>query len=196
MGAAIGKGMRQFFTGGNVGSAAKTVLPAFHLAAKGTGRRRYRAAHISPALAVLLTEELTKLPFIKKIEVTPSTGSLLFVFDPKDDKKIVALADALAQRIFTAVTRHNLPTAPSRRCLPNATATNESGSITLSIRRSMRDFSAFITRSTGGWFDAKSLAAALLLLRGLRKMILTQQYPSGSAMLWWAVSLMRGWRTI
>ena len=41
-----------------------------------------------------------------------------------------------------------------------------------------------------------SLASLLFLLRGLRKMLLTGQYPSGSQMLWWAVTLMRGWRTV
>ena len=197
MGAAIGKGVRQFIAGdGNNAHIAAKTPPTFALAAKSAGRRRYRIAHLSHVLAALLTEKLTKLPYVKTAEANPATGSLLILFNPKDETKIDALAAALAQRVFAAPLRQNLPAKQSLRSLPNDATNNESGSITLSIRRSMHDFSAFITRNTGGLFDAKSLAATLLLLRGLRKMILTKQYPSGSAMLWWAVSLMRGWRAI
>ncbi|MCI6085918.1 HMA2 domain-containing protein [Selenomonas sp.] len=60
----------------------------------------------------------------------------------------------------------------------------------------MRDFSAWIRTASHGWLDISSAVFLIFLLRGLRKMILMKQYPSGSQMLWWAVSLMRGWRTV
>ena len=65
-----------------------------------------------------------------------------------------------------------------------------------SVRGSMRDFSAWIQRHTGGWLDVSSAAFLLFLLRGVRKVVMTKIAPSGAQMLWWAVSLMRGWRTI
>ncbi len=70
------------------------------------------------------------------------------------------------------------------------------GDITRSIRGSVRDFSAWIRDHTNGWFDVSSLAALLFLLRGIRKLIIDRKSPSGSQMLWWGISLLRGWRTI
>ena len=193
MGAAIGKGLRQFLGGGAPVPARKPSPAAFCLAAKSAGRRRYRAAMVSPALAGLLTKEIGKLPFVKTVEVNHATGSLLLTFDEKDAGKIDVLAGELKRRIFCAGSAVPKKIAP---CPAEHAEQGDAGSITVSVRNTMADFSAFIKRITGGVFDAKSLAAMLLLLRGLRKMILTKQYPSGSAMLWWAVSLMRGWRAI
>ena len=70
------------------------------------------------------------------------------------------------------------------------------GALTKSVRGTVRAFSSWIRTASHGWLDVSSAAFLVFLLRGLRKMILTKQYPSGSQMLWWAVSLMRGWRTV
>ena len=56
--------------------------------------------------------------------------------------------------------------------------------------------SAWINRHTAGWFDMSSLVSLLFALRGLRKVLMTYSSPSGAQMLWWALSLMRGWRTV
>ena len=59
-----------------------------------------------------------------------------------------------------------------------------------------REFSAWINRHTAGWFDMSSLVSLLFALRGIRKVLMTYSSPSGAQMLWWALSLMRGWRTV
>ena len=189
MGAAIGKGVRQFLSGGAPTGKKNVTRKAqpFALVSAQSGRRRYRAATISAELASLLEEKIGKLNFVKSVKVNAVTGSILLEYAPENEKKIDFLAAALAQKIFVA----SAVTSEAK-----SGEQSGAGAITESVRRSMRDFSSFIKRNTGGIFDAKSLAAALLMLRGIRKMILTKQYPSGSAMLWWAVSLMRGWRTI
>ena len=69
------------------------------------------------------------------------------------------------------------------------------GDLTRVIHQSMKDFSLWIQRNTHGFFDASSLASVLLFAQGIRKLLLTQQFPSGAQMLWWAVSLMRGWKS-
>ncbi|WP_416184116.1 hypothetical protein [Megasphaera sp.] len=38
----------------------------------------------------------------------------------------------------------------------------------------------------------RTVAALLLTLRGLRKVVFMGQRPSGPQMLWWALSLLRG----
>ena len=73
---------------------------------------------------------------------------------------------------------------------------SHAGRITRSVRNSGREFSAWINRHTAGWFDMSSLVSLLFALRGIRKVLMTYSSPSGAQMLWWALSLMRGWRTV
>ena len=189
LGAAIAKNLRQALGVESPRYAKKTsARPPFALASSAKGRRRYRAAKISGELAAMLQGKLAKLPYLRKVEVNPLTGSILFEYDEKDAAKIDELAKVLKNRIFGSAAPAIKKTAPQ-----NA---SEAGELTRSIRGTLRDFSEWIRRNTGGIFDAGSLAALLFALRGLRKMIITKQYPSGTSMLWWAASLMRGWRTL
>lgn len=198
MGAAIGKGVRQFLGGAKQNPSAKTAAftakpyaPRLSLVSAQEGRRRYRAANVDDALAKLLEEKLIKIPYIKKIAVTAATGSILTEYDPACEEKIDELFRLLGERIF------GVPAAAKKvRDDGEAYYETQAGSITRSIRKTVRDLSAWIKRNTGGLFDISSLASLLFLLRGLRKMMLTRQYPSGASMLWWAASLMRGWRTL
>ncbi|MBR2216119.1 MAG: hypothetical protein IJ849_10215 [Selenomonadaceae bacterium] len=220
MGAALGKGVRRFLAGkptalsapgyGQI-TAPGAAPPAFALVSSVPGRRRYRVPNLSVEMARLLEEKLAKLDFLKEIKTNPKTGSILFIFSPSEEKKVDSLAQCLSEKIFATkvATKTNKNLSPGLGAAspqwglgqsPNTYGAMPSeahaGDVTKAVRRSVRDFSGWIKKVTGGLFDVSSLASLLFLLRGLRKMMLTKQYPSGSQMLWWAVSLMRGWRTV
>ena len=183
-------GSRVYARAGELGerAAAEVFAAGFHLEHTLPGRRRYRA-RLTPELAELLNAQLAKLTFLKEVKVNATTGSLLFVFDPKDEAKMDLVADFLRDSIF----RNRF----ARKALDAAMPLEaHAGALTKSVRGTVRDFSGWIKSSTNGWLDISSLAFLLFLFRGLRKFILTRQYPTASQMLWWAVSMMRGWRTV
>lgn len=173
---------------GEQAAAALHLTAGFTCASKLPGRRRYRAA-MSPELAALLEDKLSQLAFLTRVEINAVTGSLLFVYDPADEAKMDVLADFLRDSIFRR---------DWQRAVDDVTQPLEAhaGALTKSVRGTVRDFSAWIRTASHGWLDISSAVFLIFLLRGLRKMILMKQYPSGSQMLWWAVSLMRGWRTV
>ncbi|WP_295713202.1 HMA2 domain-containing protein [uncultured Mitsuokella sp.] len=202
MGAAIGKSIRQMF-GGSQNAAqpgcrvlktqgqAKKTLPAFALVSALPGRRRYRAARIAPEMAKALEAGLSRLDFVESIAVNALSGSILITFAEKDAVRVDGLAAWLEERFFRVPAE-----AAAERAESAALDESHAGSITRSVRSSGRAFSAWINRHTCGWFDMSSLASLLFALRGLRKMLMTYSSPSGAQMLWWALSLMRGWRTV
>ena len=205
MGAAIGKSIRRMVAGGGAPVAGprhaagcqlkkvalKAVCPAqsFKLVSSLPGRRRYRVGKVSPELAKLLEEQLVKLSYVQSVSVNAVSGSILLTFAEADEACIDQLAKWLENKFFSS------PLNKAKMALL-AGSEAHAGSITRSVRNTARAFSQWIKDHTCGWFDMSSLASLLFLLRGLRKMLLTGQYPSGSQMLWWAVTLMRGWRTV
>ena len=210
MGAAIGKSIRQMVAGGGapkMGGAAmplrkvkRTVAaavcpaPSFKLVSSLPGRRRYRVSKLSPELANLLEEQLIKLSYVQSVQANPVSGSILLVFDEAYEADVEQLAQWLERKFFGGVA--DKISRGFGKMAAMASSEAHAGSITRSIRNTARAFSQWIKDHTCGWFDMSSLASLLFLLRGLRKMMLTKQYPSGSQMLWWAVTLMRGWRTV
>ena len=66
--------------------------------------------------------------------------------------------------------------------------------VRLSIRRTMEALNHQVRKLTMNWLDLSSVASLLFLVRGFRKIFAYAQWPTGSQMLWWAVSLMRGWK--
>lgn len=203
MGAAIGKSVRQFWGGRpragatpRGASALSGRRPARHSApARGVacvsclpGRRRYRAP-LTPQQAQMLECALQGFAFLQEVRVQALTGSVLFLYAPQDEEKMDQLEAVLRERIFR-------PTPFDQQKGGELPLEAHAGALTRSVRGTMRDFSAWIRHHTGGWLDVSSSAFLLFLLRGIRKVVLTKQPPSGSQMLWWAVSLMRGWRTV
>lgn len=210
MGAAIGKSIRQMFGGSSsahsssnpaVGRRSRGVVqprqaeplrpvPSFALASALPGRRRYRAARIAPSIARLLEERLAALDFVRSAQVSDVSGSILIEFDEADSLRVDALAAWLKEHLFSA--------APAEAAEMECAGLDEShaGRITRSVRNSGRAFSAWINHHTAGWFDMSSLVSLLFALRGIRKVLMTYSSPSGAQMLWWALSLMRGWRTV
>ncbi len=207
MGAAIGKGLRQMFAGaparteqaGRKALAAgkRTVKSgvqkgvqklagekALQLVASLPGRRRYRAKAISPELAILLEVKLGELGYIKTVSVSATTGSILLTFDPSAADRVDRLAFWLEINIFSAVRSGNFLDE------------RHAGAVTRSIRHSARNLSSWMKDHTGGTLDLSALAAVIFMIRGMRKMLMYNQNPSGPQMLWWALSLLRGWRTV
>lgn len=184
MGASLGQGLRSFFTGGKKCSkphrAYKASIPVFSCVSCLPGRRRYRSAGLNRELALLLASRLKKLKFLKDFQLNPLTGSLLFLYDEKDESQMQLLADFLKESIFR----------PCSSIYEDVPSEARAGALTRSIRKSVRSLSSWIRNHTGGLLDISSAASLVFLLRGIRKMMLTKLYPSASQMLWSAVSLM------
>ena len=165
----------------------------FALVSRQPGRRRYRASFDKELEKSL--EKLSALPFLKEVKANALTGSILFTYEAMEanEEEMDKLAAALRDRVF----KNNLPPAPPAP--PKGEGMpfeSHAGAITKSLRGTMRAFSAWIKEHTGGWLDISSAAALIFLVRGFRKMLANQQFPTGSQMFWWAISLMRGWRTV
>ena len=140
------------------------------------GRRRYRTPYLTPEFAKVLEARLARLPFVAEVRANALAGSILLVYAPEDEAHILILAEGL-EAIF----------AEGRTAPPPAT-------LAQSVRRSVHDFSGWIQRNTGGALDLSSVVAGVFVLRGIRQLVLTNNTPSGSQMLWWALTLMRGWK--
>ena len=140
------------------------------------GRRRYRSPYLTKAFAEVLEDLLPRLPFVTAVRANAVAGSLLLIYPPADEAHILVLAEGLAA-IF----------AEGRTAPPPAT-------LAQSVRHSVHAFSGWIQRNTGGALDLSSVVAGVFFLRGVRQLVLGSNTPSGSQMLWWALTLMRGWR--
>ena len=140
------------------------------------GRRRYRTPYLTEAFAKVLEESLVRLPFVTEVRANATAGSILLTYEPEDEAHILVLAEGM-EAIFAQ--GHTAP--------PPAT-------LAQSVRRSVQDFSGWIQRHTGGALDLSSVVAGVFVLRGIRQLVLTNNTPSGSQMLWWALTLMRGWK--
>ena len=132
--------------------------------------------YLTPEFAKVLEARLARLPFVAEVRANALAGSILLVYAPEDEAHILILAEGL-EAIF----------AEGRTAPPPAT-------LAQSVRRSVHDFSGWIQRNTGGALDLSSVVAGVFVLRGIRQLVLTNNTPSGSQMLWWALTLMRGWK--
>ena len=156
--------------------AGDPTEPPFMTVHASPGRRRYRTPYLTPEFGAVLEELLPRLPFVTAVRVNAVSGSILLIYPPEDEAHILVLAEGL-EAIF----------AEGRTAPPPAT-------LAQSVRRSVHDFSGWIQRHTGGALDLSSLVAGIFVLRGIRQLLLTNNTPSGSQMLWWALTLMRGWK--
>ena len=153
------------------------------------GRRRYRLAGMSAKQARLLEQKLSRISYVREAKANERTGSLLIVYDAAEDARMDELMASIA-RIF-----HRAPGLPGTLASAGAFPREAlAGAFTRSVRSAMRDFNAWLHRMTDGMLDASSLASVLLFFQGVKKLLATQQFPSASQLLWWAVSLMRGGR--
>ena len=156
--------------------ASDPTEPPFTAVHASPGRRRYRTPYLTAEFAEVIEECLVRLPFVTEVRANAVSGSILLVYPPEDEAHIIVLAKGL-EAIF----------AEGQTARPPAT-------LAQSIRRSVNDFSGWIQQHTGGALDLTSAVAAIFVLRGIRQMLLSDNTPSGSQMLWWALTLMRGWK--
>ena len=154
----------------------ETAEPPFVCVHASCGRRRYRTPYLTAEFAKVLEASLARLPFVTAVRANALAGSILFVYAPEDEAHILILAEGL-EAIF----------AEGRTAPPPAT-------LARSLRRSVHEFSGWIQRNTGGALDLSSVVAGIFVLRGIRQLVLSNNTPSGSQMLWWALTLMRGWK--
>lgn len=150
--------------------------PPFTCVHASLGRRRYRTPYLTAEFAQVLEECLARLPFVTQVRANAVAGSILLIYPPEDEAHILVLAEGLSA-IFSE----------GRTAPPPAT-------LAQSVRRSVHDFSGWIQRHTGGALDLSSVVAGIFVLRGIRQLVMTNNTPSGSQMLWWALTLMRGWK--
>ncbi|MBQ4422189.1 MAG: hypothetical protein II880_03785 [Schwartzia sp.] len=195
MGLAFGKGIRQLFKGGVPGCAAKCApkcaTPAFALARAIPGRRRYYAKALlgNEALAKALEESLTKLDFVDEVKANPVSGSLLLVYHG-DEVQMDAVAKRLADRVFSVPARKEDADAPT----PFEEAADELAAFGRHIHGTFSAINRHMKLATNGWFDLPSLLSLLFTVRGLQKILVTKQLPTGPQLIWWAFSILRGWR--
>ena len=191
-----GKGMAQDASGSAAVSAP--AMPAFALKSAVPGRRRYYAAALqgNEELAKLLEKNLGRIAFIDSVKASSVTGSLLVCYTG-DEGAVDRLMADLGKRVFGA-TEHagfNLPQGLSD-LLPAAGVTQPLAELGASIRRTAGAANVWLHEKTHGWLDFPSVFALGFIVRGLRKILLYEQRPSGPQMLWWAFSILKGWKMI
>lgn len=162
---------------------------SMRLVAAMPGRRRYRVAGMTRKQAELLEAGMKKLSCVKEVRANALSQSLLLVYDAAAEEAVEELAKSLEKRFFGR--GYRVPADGGE-----GMAESHAGAVTRSVRGTMRAFSAWLKAQTNGWLDVSALASLLFFFQGIRKMLENQQLPSGSQMFWWAVSLMRGWRTV
>ena len=191
-----GKGMAQDASGSQAVSAP--AMPAFALKSAVPGRRRYYAAALqgNEELAKLLEKNLGRIAFIDSVKASSVTGSLLVCYTG-DEEAVDRLMADLGKRVFGAAEHagFNLPQGLSS-LLPAAGFTQPLAELGASIRRTAGAANVWLHEKTRGWLDFPSIFALGFIVRGLRKILLYEQRPSGPQMLWWAFSILKGWKMI
>ena len=187
MGLAFGQGVRRLLAGG----AKKFAEPAFTLARAIPGRRRYYAKALigNDALAAEIEKALSKLACIDDVKANPVSGSLLLVYHG-DEAQIDAVAGRLASRVFAVPAQAKSADAPT----PFEEAADGLASFGQRLHGTFASINRHMKIVTRGWFDLPSLLSLVFTIRGLQKILLTKQLPTGPQLIWWAFSLLRGWR--
>ena len=191
-----GMGMAQDASGSVAVSAP--AMPAFALKSAVPGRRRYYAAALqeNEELAKLLEKNLGRIAFVDSVKASSVTGSLLVCYTG-DEEAVDRLMADLGKRVFGAAEHagFNLPQGLSS-LLPAAGFTQPLAELGASIRRTAGAANVWLHEKTHGWLDFPSVFALGFIVRGLRKILLYEQRPSGPQMLWWAFSILKGWKMI
>ena len=191
-----GMGMAQDASGSLAVSAP--AMPAFALKSAVPGRRRYYAAALqgNEELAKLLEKNLGRIAFVDSVKASSVTGSLLVCYTG-DEEAVDRLMADLGKRVFGAADHagFNLPQGLSS-LLPAAGFTQPLAELGASIRRTAGAANVWLREKTRGWLDFPSVFALGFIVRGLRKILLYEQRPSGPQMLWWAFSILKGWKMV
>lgn len=168
-------------------SMGETAIPAFTCVSAIKGRRRYRAAALvgNRALAEMLQSKIASLKAIQTVQVNAVTGSILLC--AKNEGIMDKLEVFLRSRVFTK-NENQQREALIMQQNSNRAAYRDALYETLDL------FNGIISKKTANVLDLRSLVSFIFIIRGMRKMIMLNQRPSGPQMLWWAAALMRGGR--
>lgn len=205
MGAAIGRnihdmlGGRKKWRGNQLAEKAfpqnccvKPGTADFSLVSRLAGRRRYRVGALvnNPSLAESLKEELSKVKKLSGFEVNPLTGSILLIHTMSEDS-----VDKLISRLGQLV-KESAPNAlTADACCGNGQKkANMPVLYAANWNNTTKMLNDRVRRLTCGWFDVSTLMSVFFLIRGIRKMLLYGQRPSGPTMVWWALHMMKGWK--
>ena len=199
IGASIGKSIHQFFSNaGRPGipqhavknaSRPAPAVPLFRRASKSPGRRRYYARSLvrNQPLAGLLAQCLYKMSGIRRVEITPRTGSILLL---GDEKTLDTVEKVLSEQVFSVP----LPGEELMKELDEAKTMEQK--VESDFRHTAADvcrmFNQGVSDSTGHLLDLKALVSLMFIIRGLRRIITMNERASGPQLLWWAYSLLRG----
>ena len=168
-------------------SMGEMAIPAFTCVSAIKGRRRYRAAALvgNRALAEMLQSKIASLKAIQTVQVNAVTGSILLC--AKNEGIMDKLEVFLRSRVFTE-NENQQREALIMQQNSNRAAYRDALYETLDL------FNGIISKKTANVLDLRSLVSFIFIIRGMRKMIMLNQRPSGPQMLWWAAALMRGGR--
>lgn len=70
------------------------------------------------------------------------------------------------------------------------------GELLSSIKANFSQINAWIKKISGGLLDLNMTLALFFIIRGIRKLILEKQTPNAWQMIWWAMSILRGWKSV
>lgn len=186
MGAAIGRNIHDMITmnkgrkndnfskRGRIAPKKQTRAVAdFSLESMISGRRRYRLSGLvnNASLAVLLEKQLSRIKYIYDVKANPLTGSLLITYSREHETDMEQLEKKLRERAVP-------PTLYAKSWQSTGSFLNTQ-----------------VRRVTGGWFDISTLVSMIFLIRGLRKILIYGDRPNGTSMIWWALHLMKGWKS-
>ncbi len=71
-----------------------------------------------------------------------------------------------------------------------------SGQILNSIKNNFSEINAWIKKMTNGLLDLNMSLAIFFIVRGIRRLVLEKQTPNAWQMIWWAMSILRGWKFV
>lgn len=197
MGAAIGRNIHEIIGGkkqwksnqlkagsGIKASRGGAAMGGISLVSNLPGRCRYRIGSLinNDEMAAGLKSDLTGARGISKVEINTLTGSLL-IMHTMDATEINKLTIRLNKLVSPCVKRFSCGGPPNGPVLYAKNWHNTAVSINNQVRS--------LTR---GWFDMSTLLSVFFLVRGIRKMLIYGQRPSGPTMVWWALHMMKGWK--
>jgi hypothetical protein len=139
------------------------------------GRRRYRHDDLlhNPQLACRWQRQLSAIPGMRKVEMSPTTGSALVVYTCPDEHVDAAMTyvDQL----------HTVPEANAHY-----------GKLGGTIRRGFYHLNQNIFETSNRALDLRTITALLFIVKGVVKICLAGHRPTGPQLLWWAYSLLKG----
>lgn len=192
LGAAVGRQIHNYFSSKNKTEQSATTkcgrlrLPVFAKVFQIEGRRRYRSILMldNEKLARLIFEKLRHIKCVTKVNTDARTGSILICYAPCNEHRIEHVERYLRRLLFGS------------SALPGNVSRDMLSSGTVKVYEMFNYVNNYIREKTNNLLDFNILLSMLFIIRGIRKIVLYEQRVSGPQLLWWAFSLLRGWRMI